>query len=549
MAFAISPDIERVLGIFTFFAASLLGITVLKNNRKSATNKLFLFLALLIDVYIVVNYISLHPPEATPESQLFWVRVVMMVCSFIGPILLLLVHTFPGDIITLRNKYFAPLMGLMMTSALISLGNGVFSAIEYPNGKPVPIPGWGIGIFLVDFVGLFILSFIILIIKYRRAKGIDKVKLRAFLLGVIISFTLTGLCTVIFVVAFKTSAAVFLGPIFPVILMCCIAYAIVKHKIFSVQVFSAQMLMGAISLILFSKIFANDSFGGQVLDAVLFIVVSIVGIVLVKSVRREIDQRHQLALLADSLERANLRLQELDQQKTEFLSIASHQLRTPLSIIKGYLELMSEGIYGKLPKKAAPILHDMDESNERLVKLVDEFLDVTRIEQERTKFNFQPGNIFELIASVIKELDQKAEAQGLKVVSPVQTSLSPIFFDEEKIRHVIFNFVDNAIKYSDKGVIHVEVEEEERGIVVRVKDEGFGFNKEDEVNFFQKFYRGKNVEGTNVNGTGLGIYVCKKFIEAHGGRVWAKSEGLGKGSEFGFWIPLTPAPPTESKEK
>lgn len=539
MAFAISQDIERVLGIFTFFATSILGITVLKNNRKSATNKLFLFLAILIDVYIVVNYISLHPPEATPESQLFWIRVVMMVCSFIGPILLLLVHTFPGENITLRNRYYLPLMGLMITSAVASLSSLVFTSLEFPEGKPVPVPGAGIGIFLLDFVGMFLLSFIILILKYRHAKGEDKVKLWSFLIGVIISFTLTGLCTVIFVVVLKTSAVVFLGPIFPVILMGCIAYAIVKHKIFSVQVFAAQVLVGAISLILFSKIFASDSFGAQLLDTVLFVVVSIVGIVLVKSVRREIDQRHQLAKLAASLETANLQLQELDQQKTEFLSIASHQLRTPLSIIKGYLELIKDGVYGKVPKKVDPILQDMDQSNERLVKLVDEFLDVTRIEQDRTKFNFQEADMMKIVASVLKELGQKAQVQGLKLTSDQHPRLPVISLDEEKIRHVIFNFVDNAIKYSEKGEIRVGVVTEEDGIAVRVQDQGFGFNKEDEVNFFQKFYRGKNVEGTNVNGNGLGIYVCKKFIEAHGGRVWAKSKGLGKGSEFGFWIPLT----------
>ncbi len=537
MDFTITQDIERVLSILTFVGSTFLGFLVFLNNKKSATNKLFLFLALLINVYIVVNYISLHPPESSPDVQLFWIRVVMMVTSFLGPILVLLVHTFPGDHITLRYRYFFPLMGLMLASSLASLSPLVFSALEFPQGKPVPVPGPGIPLFFLDFVGLFVVSFIILIHKYRKALGEEKLRVRSFLLGVIGSFSLMGLSTVIFVVVLKTSSAVFLGPIFPLILISCISYAIIKHKIFSVKVFSTQILVTIISIILFSKIFSAQSFLAQMLDILLFLVVSFVGVILTRTVRREVEQRQELAKLAESLERANLQLKELDQQKTEFLSIASHQLRTPLSIIKGYIELISEGIYGKIPAKVKPILSDMDQSNERLVTLVDEFLDITRIEQARTKFDFKELDIVQLIESVIKELHPKAQSNGLSLEHVSATKSVVGVMDEEKIRHVVFNFVDNAIKYSEKGKVKIMASVEEGGISLRVQDHGFGFEKEDEVNFFQKFYRGKNVEKTNVNGTGLGIYVCKKFIEAHGGRVWAKSPGLGKGSEFGFWIP------------
>jgi len=241
--------------------------------------------------------------------------------------------------------------------------------------------------------------------------------------------------------------------------------------------------------------------------------------------------------LANSLEKANLRLQEIDRQKTDFLSIASHQLRTPLSIAKGYIELIQDGAYGKIPKKVFDILGEMDGSNEHLVKLVDEFLDITRIEQGRTKFSFDNKNVNDLAAGVVKELSKRAKDKGLKIVFKPTINLEKIQIDEEKIRHVVFNFVDNAIKYSEKGTITVLTEKEEKGITVRVRDNGLGFGPEDKASFYQKFYRGKNVVGTNVTGTGLGLYVCRKFIEAHNGHVWAHSPGLGKGGEFGFWLP------------
>jgi signal transduction histidine kinase len=549
MAIAITSDIEVVLGVLTLIGSTLLGFMVYFNNKKSSTNRLFFLLSIFIDLYIIVNFVSLHPPINTPEVQLFWIRVVMLVCSFIGPILFLLVHTFPHQHLRLRFRYILGLFTLMTLSAIASITPLVFKAIEYPGGKPVPVPGPGIPIFFLDFVGLFIVSIITLIVKYRRAVGEEKGKLLSFLVGVLVSFSLMGICTVTFVVILKTSAMVFLGPIFPVVLIGCIAYSIVKHKMFDVKVFSTQILMAVIAIVLFSKIFMAQSVTAQIVDMVLFLLVAVIGIILVKSVRREVEQREELATLAQTLEKANLRLQELDRQKTEFLSIASHQLRTPLSIIKGYIELIEDGVYGKMPKKVEAVLSDMDESNERLVKLVDEFLDISRIEQERTKFNFEKCDISETVQSVLKELSQKAEGKGLILSEPTYPKSHEVTMDEEKVRHVIFNFVDNALKYSDKGSVDVKVTTEKGGFAVRVQDQGFGFNKEDEANFFQKFYRGKNVVGTNVNGTGLGIYVCKKFIEAHGGNVWAHSPGLGKGSEFGFWIPAVPVDKPAPKEE
>ena len=266
--------------------------------------------------------------------------------------------------------------------------------------------------------------------------------------------------------------------------------------------------------------------------------VIILGYVLIKTVRREIRRRHEIDSLTHSLEKANLKLKELDHQKTEFLSIASHQLRTPLSITKGYAELVADGTFGKPSKKLKDTLNKINESNDRLVKLVDEFLDITKIEQGQTKFNFVKTDINKIISSVVDQLKPKAKEEKLKIVWQKNLKVKKIILDEEKIDQVIFNFVDNALKYSNKGEIKILLEQDKTGQSVRVLDTGLGFGPEDQANFFQKFYRGKNVEGENVTGTGLGLYVCRKFIERHGGQVWAKSKGLGQGSEFGFFIPF-----------
>jgi hypothetical protein len=343
-----TQTIEILLGIAAFMTSTYLGLMVYIKNPKSWTNRIFFFLSLFIDAYIAVNYLSLHPPRPTPESQLFWIRVVMFVCSFIGPTLLLLVHTFPGNKITIKAKYYLPILTLMALSAAFSLLPMVFSSIEYPQGQPIPKPGPGIPVFFLDFVGLFILSFIVLIYKHRKATGLEKTKLFYLLLGVILSFSLMGITTVIFVTVLKTSSFVFLGPIFPIILMSCIAYAIVKYNMFELKVVATEAVTILLSIVLFSKIFSAENVTQASVDVAIFGLSFILGIILIRSVRKEVQQREKLQSLTHELGDANDKLKALDLARAEFISIASHQLRTPPATIKWYLSAVISGDYVQL---------------------------------------------------------------------------------------------------------------------------------------------------------------------------------------------------------
>ncbi len=315
-----------------------------------------------------------------------------------------------------------------------------------------------------------------------------------------------------------------------------LTYSIVRFQTFHIKMVGSFVLVAVLWLLVFSLLFLATNTIGFRVTLVTLLFTTFFGALLIRSVRNEIHRREEVSTLANSLQSANIRLRELDSQKTLFLSIASHQLRTPLSIAKGYLELLLDGAYGKTSGEMKKVLGDLDESNERLVKLVDDFLNITRIEQGRTKYSFADFDLVVLVESVFKELSKKAADGGLTLARE-SSGVVMVYADEEKIRHVVFNFVDNAIKYSETGEIRLVITQNEQGTEVRVKDHGIGFGPVDQASFFQKFYRGHNVEGSNVTGTGLGIYVCKRFIEKQGGAVWAKSAGLGKGSEFGFLLP------------
>ena len=377
------------------------------------------------------------------------------------------------------------------------------------------------------------------IVKYRHT-AVRKVKDQIILLAVGVSFFLfTFSLSNILGEIFQTYEINLVGPIGMVLFIGLLAYLIIEYKIFNIKLFAAQALLVGMVVLVGSQFFFIKTVANQILTAITLVLVTVFGWRLARSVKKEIASKERFERLTVELKTANLQLKEVDQQKTEFLSIASHQLRTPLSILKGYIELIQDGAYGKTTKAMYETLGQMDESNERLIKLVDEFLDITRIEQGRTKFVFASHNLNDLLTSVVKELTDRAGDKSISIsLKILEGKNSELIMDDEKIRHVVFNFIDNAIKYSETGVIKVAARLDGNGVEVTVKDSGLGFDKEDEANFFQKFYRGKNVKGTNVTGTGLGLYVCRKFIETHGGKVWAHSFGLGKGSESGFWIPV-----------
>ena len=257
MVFKPITNLELILGLGSFLAAAYIGLAVYMRNSKSWTNRLFLFLASVIVVYILVNPVSLHPPEATPESQLFWIRVVMFTVSFMPPLLFLLVHTFPKSEIQLPVKYLIAMALLTVSAAAASLTPLVFRSVEYPEGSPVPIPGLGMPLFTLNFAGFLLLSFAWLFWKYRRATGQERAKVQFFLVGMIASFSLMTISTLVLVVIFMVSSAVFLGPIFTLFLMAAIGYSIARHRFLDIQPIVNRAVAFAAVLLIFSVVYAG----------------------------------------------------------------------------------------------------------------------------------------------------------------------------------------------------------------------------------------------------------------------------------------------------
>lgn len=242
------------------------------------------------------------------------------------------------------------------------------------------------------------------------------------------------------------------------------------------------------------------------------------------------------------LKGANEELKKLDQAKSDFISIASHQLRTPLTVIKGYGSMMLEGSFGKIPATIEENVQKIYDSNERLIALVEDLLNISRIESGRLQFNWEVGQLEEMVGSVAEELKGNATKKGLSFKYQAPTKpLSPIKLDKTKLRQVAINLIDNAIKYTDKGGIVVSLTQEAGKLKFCVADTGMGIKEENMPSLFKKFSRGEKTSILHTEGSGLGLYVGKMMVEAHGGRIWAESPGERKGSKFCFEIPVASA--------
>lgn len=237
------------------------------------------------------------------------------------------------------------------------------------------------------------------------------------------------------------------------------------------------------------------------------------------------------------LRAANERLKKLDEAKSEFISIASHQLRTPLTVIKGYISMMLEGSFGQLTPPEVESLHKVYDSNQRLINLVEDLLNISRIESGRLRFEWTYEPLEHLAESVVEELTPNAKKKKLKLEFLAEKGLPRVKMDNEKLRQVLMNLVDNAVKYTKKGWVHVRVAQDGGSVVVRVSDTGMGIDPQDMPNLFQKFSRGTGTSLVHTEGTGLGLYVAREIVAAHGGKVWAESQGPGQGSTFIVSLP------------
>lgn len=256
----------------------------------------------------------------------------------------------------------------------------------------------------------------------------------------------------------------------------------------------------------------------------------------VKRLNDTLEQRVNSA--TKELRASNAQLQRLDMAKDEFISMASHQLRTPLTSIKGYISMMLEGDVGKVTDEQKHVLKEAFVSSERMVRLIGDFLNVSRLQTGKFVIEKHPIDLARLVEREVDGLAQHASARGIQFVYKKPKDLPLLELDENKIQQVVMNFADNAIFYSkEKSKVVVTLEQVGQSVEFKVVDSGIGVPKAEQDQLFHKFFRATNARKARPDGTGVGLFLARKVITDHDGEIIFESEE-GKGSTFGFRLPL-----------
>lgn len=239
------------------------------------------------------------------------------------------------------------------------------------------------------------------------------------------------------------------------------------------------------------------------------------------------------------LRQINEKLRVLDETKDEFISMASHQLRTPLTSIKGYLSMVLDGDAGKLNQKQRQFIDQAYLSSQRMVYLIADLLNVSRLKTGKFVLEQTPTDLGHLIAGELKQLSAVAASRRIELAFARPPVFPVLMLDEIKIRQVVMNFADNALYYTPPGGrIRLELEEKPASVELRVIDNGIGVPRAEQHQLFNKFYRAGNARRMRPDGTGLGLFMARKVITAHGGAILFSSQE-GRGSLFGFTLPKT----------
>ncbi len=226
--------------------------------------------------------------------------------------------------------------------------------------------------------------------------------------------------------------------------------------------------------------------------------------------------------------------------KNEFLDIAAHDLRTPMSAIKGYVDMMLSGDFGNVPDKLKMPLSEIAIASNRMIKLINEFLTISRIEQGKITIISKKINLTSMIKSITKQMGILAEKKNLRFCVPKLSKDVWVMTDPDKIYQVIVNLLDNAITYTDKGSVTLTVKSDKNVAVLSVSDTGRGISEKDQKELFNKYHqvsKNKKINNGKGSGLGLGLYISRLIIEKCKGKIWVESQ-IGKGSKFSFTLPL-----------
>ncbi|MDQ5901314.1 MAG: hypothetical protein QG580_29 [Patescibacteria group bacterium] len=515
--FSIAPKLLFYAYIPTILIAMVFAIISVYRDRFSKLSLSFFSTALFFSLWLaneIVQWTAVYHKTILDS----WKISIVFESLFFASIIFLISYIVGKSLFLHRLKY----INLVLPILSVFLINSDLNILSYDQELCEGVPGHLWNVFYGIQTLMLILVGIIGIKKLNQEPQTDSSYKKKVLFGVSTLFSIFLFINVVSEITgvYTINIAIPIGMVVCVVLFALTA---VEYELFSFKFYRSEVLIYSSVALVGSLIFIPDDYSKN-----LIIISTLFALVLLGKTITSINKRE--AVHALSLGNLNKKLKDLDEKKNEFLSLATHQLRSPLTSIKWGLDSIKN-------KYSLETVTHLEKTAEDLIGTVNDLLDISKIEQGGMILKKEEFDFLDFIGRVVEEFKLSAEKKGLKIRFEFDHGNYLIRGDENKIRQVFVNLIDNAIKYTSKGEILVKLEHYPKKAVVRVIDTGPGISKEELNLLFDKFIRGAAGKASS-SGSGLGLYLAKKIVDMHNGNICAHSSGVDKGSEFEVSLPL-----------
>jgi signal transduction histidine kinase len=502
------------------FTSAIIGLFVLSRGLKNRSNVIFTLFAFAVSAWSI-GYVFWQTAP-TVDSALQWTQIFMAAAVFIPFFYFHFITSFlkierSESIVTVAGYALAVVFSYMSFTPLFI--SGMHPLYEFPFW---PIPGPFFTPFLAIWLFYVLYGTYILFREYRKTSGVKRAQILIICAGMAVGFV-GGISN--YFLWYEIPILPW-GNVLVSFYVIMVGYAILKHRLFDIRVIATEMFMFALWFVAFFRLIIAQGTLEVIVSGAFLAALLIIGALLIRSVSREVEQREQI--------------ERLSEEKSEFMSFASHEIRNPITAMRGYASLIADGTAGEASPQVKEIGKRILVEGNEVLNLISQFLSKSKLELGQLAYAHDFFDMGEVVSQAVDGYVPHAEERGLYLKKNIDLSKQfKVMGDHSKVREVVGNLIDNSLKYTKMGGVSVSVEEVAGKVRVEVADTGVGIAADTIQHLFKKFSRA-DAQKMNLMGTGLGLYLGKTFIEAQGGKIWAESGGAGKGSTFIIEFPSTP---------
>jgi len=514
-------DFYIISSFLNGIVAILFGWLIFSKNWKNVTNWTFFLMNISVAIWNLAYCVWFSRTD--PVSALYWSKMLNLGATLI-PIFYL--HWTLSIVNLVKEKKNILIFGYLFTlfcsvlsfsdfyiKSVVQVGHFLF----WPQAGPLYSLFLIFGYYFLTIYGMYQLF------KARKwASGEKRHQINYVILGSLLGFG-GGATNFPFMYGFNIVEPI--GQPLVIFYIIIFALATLRYHLFEIKIILVEFFVGIMSLALaFLFLFSPTGILKLISGSVFFLFV-IFGIYFIRIIHREIAGKEEA--------------ERISRLKTEFISIVSHQLRTPLAAIRGYADMIIKGDYGIMPDGLKSPINYIHDTSVSMIKTVNNLLSISRLERGKIELKIQEEDVLKLICDCIKDVKLAAKEKKLYLKYNKPKSEYPLIkMDAEKIKHALTNILNNAILYTLEGGITIKVSKNKVFVTIEIKDTGVGIEKDEIEKVFLSFSRGERGRELYTQGTGLGLYVAKSFVEMHKGKIICESEGRNKGTTFYIQIPI-----------